>query len=50
MYSEFVKGREPADVTVTLGWMTKDGPQVYAILYADRIDLNLEAPKAAKKK
>lgn len=49
VYSEFVKGREASDVTVTLGWMTKDGPQVYASLYADRIELNLEAPKAAKK-
>lgn len=49
MTSEFVKSREPEDVVVTLGWMTKDGGQVYGSLYADRIELNADAPKAAKK-
>ncbi len=48
-YAEFIKGREAEDVVVTLGWMMKEGPQVYATLYADRIELNVEAPKAAKK-
>lgn len=48
-YAEFIKGREAEDVVVTLGWMTKEGPQVYATLYSDRIELNVEAPKAAKK-
>ena len=49
MVSEFVKSREAEDLVVTLGWLTKEGPQVYATLYADRIDLNANAPKAAKK-
>lgn len=49
MVSEFLKSREGEDLVVTLGWLTKDGPQVYATLYADRIELNPNAPKAAKK-
>jgi hypothetical protein len=49
MYTEFIKGREAEDLVVTLGWMMKEGPQVYATLYSDRIDLNVDAPKAAKK-
>jgi hypothetical protein len=48
-YAEFMKGREPEDVVVTLGWAMKEGPQVYGTLYSDRIELNMEAPKAAKK-
>ncbi len=48
-YAEFIKGREAEDLVVTLGWMMKEGPQVYATLYSDRIELNVEAPKAVKK-
>lgn len=49
MVSEFIKSREAEDVVVTLGWITKEGPQIYGTLYADRIELNPAAPKAAKK-
>ena len=49
MTAEFIKSREPEDVIVTLGWTTKEGAQVYGSLYADRIELNADAPKAAKK-
>ena len=49
MAAEFIKSREPEDVIVTIGWVTKEGPQVYGSLYGDRIELNADAPKAAKK-
>lgn len=49
MFGEFVKSREEADVVVSLGWNAKEGPSVYATLYSDRIELNPDAPKAAKK-
>lgn len=49
MATEFVKSREAEDVVVTLGWITKEGPQVYGTLYSDRVELNAAAPKAAKK-
>jgi hypothetical protein len=49
LVSEFVKSREATDVVVTLGWNAKEGPSVYGTLYSDRIELNPDAPKAAKK-
>ena len=49
LVSEFVKSREATDVVVTLGWNAKEGPAVYGTLYNDRIELNPDAPKAAKK-
>ncbi len=45
---DFLKGREPTDLVVSLGWKNRDGAFVYATLYADRYDVNAEAPKAKK--
>ncbi len=49
MIGEFVKSREAEDVVVTLGWIQKDGAQVYGTVYSDRIELNPDAAKAPKK-
>lgn len=49
LVGEFLKTREASDLVVTLGWNAKEGPSIYGTLYGDRIELNPDAPKAAKK-